>query len=52
MRLRIRRSARPHFEGEANEDFGRPRAVTTTGAMAHGFISLPTRGREIKDVAV
>ena len=33
MRSRIRRSARPHFEGGTNESFGRPRAVITTGAM-------------------
>ena len=36
MRTRIRRSARPHFEGGTNESFGRPRAVITTGVMAHG----------------
>ena len=35
MRLRIRRSARPHLEGGTNESFGRPRAVTTTGVMTH-----------------
>jgi|GEM_PF-2444753 len=38
MRLRIRRSARPHFEGEGNEEFGRPRAFQTTGVMAYGFM--------------
>ncbi|MGL4263700.1 MAG: hypothetical protein ACRCTX_18955, partial [Afipia sp.] len=34
MRSRIRRSARPHFEGGTTESFGRPRAVLTTGVMA------------------
>ena len=35
MRSRIRRSARPHFGAKRCEEFGRPRAVTTTGVMTH-----------------
>ncbi len=35
MRMSIRRSARPQFGAKRCEDLGRPRAVTTTGVMAH-----------------
>ena len=38
MRLRIRRSARPHFGAKRCRSFGRPRAVITTGAIAHGCL--------------
>jgi hypothetical protein len=40
MRWRIRHSARPQFEGKAMRGFGRPRAVTTTGATAHGCLKI------------